>query len=164
MSVHPGNARARAIACALTPLLLALPLQIFSQPAPKSPRSGSVVDLTKPVAGAKSPSVSKGAYADVEVDVPVVLLPNQLPMVYPELLRTAGIEGKVVARFIIDTSGQVERTSIKVLSTDNDLFTDAVREWLLSARFSPARVKQRKVRQVVQQPFDFSLTKRSPVR
>jgi protein TonB len=76
---------------------------------------------------------------------------------FPDLLRTAGVSGQVLAQFIVGTDGRIEKGSFKVLKSDNDQFTAAVRRSLDCQRFLPAETGGRKVRMVVQQPFDFSI-------
>ena len=49
--------------------------------------------------------------------------------------------------------------TFEVIRSDHDAFTTAVRNALPSMRFFPAEVGGRKVKQLVQQPFTFSLTK-----
>ena len=78
---------------------------------------------------------------------------------YPDMLRTAGIEGTVLAQFVVDTTGRAEMSTFKVLKSDNDLFSNAVKNALQRMRFLPAEVGGRKVKQLVQQPFQFSLNR-----
>ncbi len=80
---------------------------------------------------------------------------------YPESLRAKGIEGRVLLQFVVDTNGRVEYRTVRELSSDHPDFTMAVREALLGLRFLPAEVEGRKVRQLVQQPFEFSLSRAS---
>jgi protein TonB len=49
--------------------------------------------------------------------------------------------------------------SLEILKSDHELFTAAVRNALPNMRFFPAEVGGKKVRQVVQMPFQFSLTR-----
>lgn len=76
---------------------------------------------------------------------------------YPELLRSARIEGKVDLRFVVDTLGRVEPGSPVVLSSTNALFTASVRAVLPKLRFTPATANGRKVRMMVEMPFVFRL-------
>jgi TonB family protein len=82
------------------------------------------------------------------------LATNPVPR-YPAALRTAGIEGSVSARFVVDTTGRVLMESVIVNAPDHPLFADAVIEALRRARFTPAELRGRKVRQLVVQPFVF---------
>ena len=79
------------------------------------------------------------------------------PPPYPETLRGAGIEGQVDAQFVVDTNGRAEVGSFKVTQTTNQLFSQKVQETLPRMRFFSAEVGGRKVRELVQQSFSFSL-------
>lgn len=74
---------------------------------------------------------------------------------YPPSLRASGTSGRVVAEFVVDTSGRVEPAHFGIVSSTDPLFSAAVRESAPSARFSPARRGGRPVRQLVRLPFDF---------
>ena len=75
---------------------------------------------------------------------------------YPDSLLTLRVRGRVVVEFVVDTMGMVERGSIAVLSSTNELFTAAVRDALGVSHFSPAMKQGRRVRQFVQLPFTFT--------
>jgi len=116
--------------------------------------------IAKGVEGAKAP-VPQGdqPYFDFQVEKPVVMAPGAQGPAYPDMLRTAGIEGQVLAQFVVDTTGRAEMNTFKALKSDNDLFTTAVKNALQRMRFLPAEVGGRKVKQLVQQPFQFSLNR-----
>lgn len=78
---------------------------------------------------------------------------------YPDMLRSAAVEGEVLAQFEVDTTGRVDMKTFKVLKSSHDLFTNAVKQALQRARYYPAEIGGRKVRQLVQQPFTFSLAR-----
>jgi TonB family protein len=78
---------------------------------------------------------------------------------YPDELRAAHIEGEVIAQFVVDTNGTVSDGTFKAIKSNNPLFTDAVRNALPMMRFTPAVVRGKPVRQLLQQPFTFSLSK-----
>ncbi|MCC6771554.1 MAG: TonB family protein [Gemmatimonadaceae bacterium] len=79
---------------------------------------------------------------------------------YPTQLANAGIEGTVVAQFVVDTVGRVEPSTIQLSAGSHPLFGQSVREALGRMRFSPAELGGRRVRQLVQQSFAFALTRR----
>lgn len=85
----------------------------------------------------------------------MVPLRNQPAPRYPESLRQAGVEGKVLARFIVDTLGRVEPGSIVLLESSHALFAEAVRDALVRQRYAPAESGGRRVRQLVLRPFAF---------
>ena len=78
---------------------------------------------------------------------------------YPESLRSSGIEGTVQAQFVVNEQGRVEPGTFKVLNSPNSGFVQAVKEALSGMRFSPARIGDQKVAQVVQQSFVFKIDK-----
>jgi len=116
--------------------------------------------IAKGVEGGKGP-VPQGdqPYFDFQVEKPVVMAPGAQGPQYPDMLRTAGIEGTVLAQFVVDTTGRAEMNTFKVLKSDNAQFANAVKNALQRMRFLPAEVGGRKVKQLVQQPFQFSLNR-----
>ena len=94
-----------------------------------------------------------------QVEKQVSLEPGGKAPRYPETLRAAGVEGRVVALFVVSERGLVEEGSIRILSSDNSLFDDAVRSALGRMRFVPAEIGGKKVRQLVQMPFLFTLSR-----
>jgi TonB family protein len=76
---------------------------------------------------------------------------------YPSALRSAGIEGDVLVRFVVDTLGRVEPRSVDIREATHALFGAAVREWLARTRYEPATVRGQPVRQLVEQRVGFSL-------
>lgn len=77
--------------------------------------------------------------------------------VYPETMRAAHLEGHVDVQFIVDTTGRAEPASIHVIAATHARFADAVRDVLRRSRYRPAEVHGHRVRQVVQQRFEFAL-------
>jgi protein TonB len=105
-----------------------------------------------------TPAYGSAFRAD-QVDRQVGLIAGVRPPTYPESLRSAGIEGKVLVEFVVDERGQPVQGSIRVVQSDNDLFADAVRVALGRMRFTPAEVGGKKVSQLVQMPFVFTLNR-----
>jgi len=98
-------------------------------------------------------------YFEFQVEKPVVPAPGSAQPRYPDMLRQAGVEGEVLAQFVVDTTGRAENGSLKILKSSHDLFVQSVRNALPNMKFIPAEVGGRKVKQLVQQPFTFSITK-----
>jgi len=94
-----------------------------------------------------------------QVEKQVSLAPGNLPPKYPEALRNLGVEGKVTAQFVVDEQGHAEADSVRFVGSDNPMFEEAVRVSLRRMRFVPAEVGGRKVRQLVQMPFVFTLSR-----
>jgi TonB family protein len=78
---------------------------------------------------------------------------------YPESLRQAAIDGRVLVRFTVDTTGRIEMSSVSVVASTHDLFTRAVREALPAFLFKPAEVGGHHVRALAEMPFEFQITK-----
>ena len=98
-------------------------------------------------------------YFEFMVEKPVTEQSNTQRPRYPDILKSAGVEGEVLAQFVVDTTGHVEINTFKVLKTSHELFAAAVRSALPGMRFIPAEVGQKRVRQLVQQPFVFAISK-----
>ena len=99
------------------------------------------------------------SYFEFMVEKPVTEASNMQRPRYPDILKSAGVEGSVTAQFVVDTTGRVELNTFKVLKTSHALFESAVRSALPGMRFIPAEVGNKRVRQLVQQPFVFAIAK-----
>ena len=89
------------------------------------------------------------------VDSVATPIPGTIRAVYPDSLFRAQVGGSAMVRFIVDTAGLVEMPSLEVDAT-HGLFAHAARVALSEARFSPAVLGGRRVRQVVALPFRFT--------
>lgn len=78
-------------------------------------------------------------------------------LVYPDLLRQAGVQGRVLVQAIIDTSGRAEPPSVKIIQSPNPGFDQSAKNYVLRALFRPARVHGRAVRVLVNLPIDFKI-------
>jgi len=120
----------------------------------------------KGVAGGVAKGTEGGAvvqsdqpYFEFQVEKPVVPAPGSISPRYPDMLRQAGVEGEVLAQFVVDTTGKAEPGSLKILKSSHDMFVQSVKNALPNMKFIPAEVGGRKVKQLVQQPFTFSISK-----
>lgn len=111
------------------------------------------------VEGGTGPANNEGAYFEFQVEKTVLGDPNNPAPNYPSMLQSAGVEGRVLAQFVVDVNGKADMSTFKVLESSHDLFTQSVRQALPRMRFFPAEIGGKKVRQVVQQPFVFGLSK-----
>jgi TonB family protein len=78
--------------------------------------------------------------------------------VYPELLKQAQIQGRVIVQAVIDTLGRAEPSSVKVLQSPNPGFDQSAKNYVLKALFRPARVHGRAVRVLINIPIDYKIT------
>lgn len=88
-------------------------------------------------------------------EIPRVI--SRVSPIYPDTMRRAGLNGRVVLFFIVDENGMVK--SARVEETSNPAFSrpalDAVRKW----RFRPGIKDGRKVKTKMRQPMAFSLNR-----
>lgn len=102
------------------------------------------------------PATAPQPYFEFQVEQQVRFAPDSPHPRYPDALRSANVKGVVLAQFVVDTLGHAEPSTFKVLKTDRQEFTEAVKAVLPDMRFIPAEVGGRKVKQLVQQPFTFA--------
>jgi protein TonB len=72
-------------------------------------------------------------------------------------LRETAVVYNGEATFIISAEGRYEAGSLRFVRSDNALFERAVESALVRMRFVPAEIGGRKVRQLVEMPFVFTL-------
>jgi protein TonB len=120
----------------------------------------------KGVAGGTGKGVGDGPPVDAnqpffefQVEKPAMAAPGSAQPRYPDILRSAGVEGEALVQFVVDTMGRAELNTFKVLRTTHELFAATVRNTLPNMRFIAAEVGGRKVKQLVQQPFVFAIQK-----
>jgi protein TonB len=99
------------------------------------------------------------AFSAEQVEKQVAVAAGNAPPRYPEALRQMGIEGRVIASFVVNEQGRAEEESIRFVRSENPLFDEAVRVALRRMRFVPAEAGGRKVRQLVEMPFVFTLAR-----
>jgi protein TonB len=78
---------------------------------------------------------------------------------YPSQLRAAGVEGRAVLQFVVDTLGRAEMSDVAVMETTHPQFAEAAREALPRFHFVPGEASGRKVRTRVQIPFNFTINR-----
>jgi len=74
---------------------------------------------------------------------------------YPELLRQAGVQGRVLLEAIVDTTGHVQADSIRVIEATHPAFVAPARQALAATLFRPALVAGKPVRMRVRVPYEF---------
>ncbi len=86
--------------------------------------------------------------------LPIPFATNPAPE-YPAALARAGVGGRVVVEFRVDSTGAVAAGSLRVLESGGPAFADAVRRVLPQLRFVPGQLGDRPVGVTVRQPFLF---------
>ena len=92
-----------------------------------------------------------------EVDAMVERWEGTAAPVYPSDLAEAGVEGLVLATYVVDATGRVDTTTIRIISSDHPGFTASVQTALGEMRFRPAKRRGQPVRQLVEQRFRFQV-------
>lgn len=94
-----------------------------------------------------------------EVDEAVEIDPSSAAPVYPPALQKLGIEGSVMVRYVVDTLGRADLSTLQIVRSSRIEFAIAVREALPGMHFTPARMGTKAVPQLVEQPFHFRIAK-----
>jgi protein TonB len=89
-------------------------------------------------------------------EVAPVLIKGTVNLIYPELLKKAGIEGTVLLWILIDEKGSVQKVQI-FKSSGNTALDDAAVRAYSAARFTPAYSRDIPVKVWVQWPVKFTL-------
>ena len=143
------------------PIAVDVPTSIPSIDIPLSPVTSELSRNNSSTAHASSPggdteNGGRRAYDASEVETPVSAIGTTIPE-YPSALRSSGIEGKVVAEFVVTENGRADVSSLRIISSSNELFVESIRRALSRMRFRPAMIGGHSVPQLVQQQFVFRL-------
>ncbi len=165
--VAPYTLRSGAVAIKLDPI----DTRVFDAPKPRD-IARPKLPVADPMGKAVDSSVGQNDWDDTatthQLNVPdlepvdffkVEVKPRPVHVAspsYPELARMAGIEGNVVTRALVDTSGMVMAAEV-LASSGNSALDAAAVEAAQQCRFTPALQRDRRVRVWVAIPFSFRL-------
>lgn len=122
----------------------------------RGPDTDPIISTHRPAQNLERLLASRSVFMADQVDQTAVPDEGRFPAIsYPPALFAAGIGGVVVAEFVVDVHGRVERGTFGVVSSTNPLFSEAVNNALQEAVFTPAVRGGLAVRQLVQQSFSF---------
>ena len=96
-------------------------------------------------------------FSVLEVDKMVERYESSAAPIYPKELIALGMEGQVQTSYVVDTTGTVDTSTVKVLQSDDPRFSQSVLDALGQARFHPAIRAGKTVRQLVEQKFRFRI-------
>jgi len=102
------------------------------------------------------PPPTEQAFEIFQVEKPPQVIRKVEPQ-YPEVARKARIEGKVVVKALVDTTGRVIR--VQIITSSNPIFEEAAKQAAMKFLFTPGEQQGRKVKVWVSIPFRFKLTK-----
>lgn len=115
------------------------------------PPPDAVADFTQ----AGPPQTEKIGFELGELDTPPMPVRRVRP-VYPFKARRKGITGKVTVRFLVNSTGMVEKISI-VSSEPEGVFDEAVKDCITKWRFKPGIYQAKPVATWVVAPISFKL-------
>jgi TonB family protein len=153
MRTTPGLSRLNALFLILgSGLALALACAVEKPESPKASPSAQSAStrISTP------PPVDPAKNTFFEFQVEKLATPISVQNVnYPAELKAAGVKGSVFAQFVVDETGHVDVSTFKSLTDVDPRLSAAVRNAAPSWQFEPASVGGRKVKQLVQQEFQF---------
>ncbi len=134
------------------------PVDVRFIPAPLLPKPGVTIPAFSPAySGPVNPGTGQpGGLDGLLTEEHAEVLTGPLP-VYPDLLRQAGVQGRVVLEAVVDTTGRVLAQSISIVSATNPGFIAPARQALLATLFRPAMVGGTAVRMRVRIPYEFAI-------
>lgn len=92
-----------------------------------------------------------------------VSLAKPVSAVYPRNARLAGVSGKALVQFVVDTAGRARPETINCLEATYKDFADAAVGTVKTMVFNPATLDGHKIERLVQYPFDFKLNAVLPI-
>lgn len=98
-------------------------------------------------------AASRPAVGRVDVDAPPALL-KPGPMHYPP--QMGGVRGRVRLRFVVDTTGWVDASTVRVILADHPGFVEAAKTVVIGSQFKPGRSHGALVNVEVQQNVYFA--------
>ena len=131
-----------------------------SEPKPVQDQGGKGIEGTDPTDQPSSTPVPSedSVYSILNVEESAVRSEGSAAPIYPPELIEKAVEGSVLTNFVIDTTGRADSTTILILQSSHPLFVQSVRTAIPGMRFSPAMVRGHRVRQMVEQRFQFRIT------
>jgi TonB family protein len=131
-------------------------------PRPEPHFGGDVGNAIHPKEKSTADASEDSVYSVLEVEERAVRTTNSAAPVYPADLMKEGTEGGVLIRFVVDTTGHADPSSVEVVRSTHPAFTASVRAAIPQMSFTPAMVGGRHVRQAVEQNFEFRITTPPP--
>jgi protein TonB len=129
------------------------PPPIGANPAPGAPTDLGSPSTPFPPGSPQSPGLPLESRV---VDEPPEMISHPEPH-YPEVLRQAGIEGRVLVEAVLDTTGRAEAGSLRIISASHPLFATEAEQVVLASRYRPGRMAGRVVRVRVLVPISFGI-------
>lgn len=133
--------------------------EVEKQPVMLSPRPGDLGTEEASTVDQRRFASYDTVFTIAEVDSAVAVDPSSVAPTYPAALLKLGVEGSVMVRYVVDSLGRADVSTLQVIRATRVEFAVAVREALPFMRFTPARMGSKPVPQLVEQPFNFKIQK-----
>lgn len=148
-------------------LALAAAARAGAQAVPRTPprdppRRRPAADLAAPGRAPRPGDGRPTVYFEFQVEQQAALVPGTMSLEYPDSLRRQNVGGRVVVQFVVDTLGRALFGTDRVVESAHPLFARAALSAIAEARFTPARVGGRVVRQLVLLPLQFAPAASAP--
>jgi len=141
-------ASATAGSCASVPPRERLPPSASADPSPTSYVPCDAAIRRAAVAGLR-------VFRETEVGEPAALIFENRGPKYPPSFEMTGTAASVETEFVVDSTGRADMTTFGLLQPVPASFVESVRDFLLTARFTLARVGGHPVAMCVKQRFEF---------
>ena len=127
----------------------------------RKPGGNAGVEPLSQVASEASASPDS-VYSILDVEESAVRSSGSAAPIYPTELMKDGKEGGVFIRFVVDTTGRADPASMEIVRSTHVLFSQSVQQALPLMLFTPAMVGGHRVRQAVEQNFEFRIAPAAP--
>jgi hypothetical protein len=124
-----------------------------------SPQPGDLGTERKTAVESRQFASYDTVFTIAEVDSAVSVDPASAAPAYPPALLKLGVEGSVMVRYVVDSLGHADLSTLQIVRASRIEFAMAVREALPLMRFTPAKMGPKAVPQLVEQPFNFRIVK-----
>lgn len=105
------------------------------------------------------PGIGDNAMSTVEVDSIAIFDATSAAPEYPHAMVLRRVEGAAILRFVIDTTGLIDMSTVRVMSATHSAFARAVIDAMPKMKFRPASMAGHPVRLLVEQMFSFKIQK-----
>src|SRR5207237_4694981 len=89
--------------------------------------TGKEGDTGKSAGDVKPKEEDHGPYMEFQVEKPVAKIGGEAPE-YPPSLKDQGVEGQVLAQFVVNESGRYEPGTLKIIDSSNPAVAAAVKD------------------------------------
>jgi TonB family protein len=96
-------------------------------------------------------------FFNFQVERQAEVRPGQTGPRYPKDALRNRQSGDVLAQIVVDTTGHTVMSKFRILHSPDSLFSNTVREFLVTERFFPAEYDGHLVAEIIQQPFSFKV-------